>query len=224
MARRTLERAQLSRHPTFHGFSPSVVPRPADWPPELRVTGYWWPAPPDWNPPQELTDFLDAGPPPVFVGFGSMAPGQGDRLAAIVLDAVRRAGVRAVLQAGWSGLAAAAPHDDVLSIGEAPHEWLFPRMSTVVHHAGAGTTAAALRAGVPAVPVPVLADQPFWARRVHQLGAATRPLPLSALTAPRLAAALRAAPSHTPGAQTLSTSLSTEDGTAPILSWLTQQL
>jgi UDP:flavonoid glycosyltransferase YjiC (YdhE family) len=224
VARRTLERDQLSRHPTFHGFSPTVLPRPADWPAALRVTGYWWPALPDWTPPAALTDFLASGPPPVFIGFGSMAPGQGERLAPIVLEAVRRAGVRAVLQAGWSGLAAAAPHDDVLSIGEAPHEWLFPRMSAVVHHAGAGTTAAALRAGRPAVPVPVLADQPFWAHRLHRLGAATKPLPLSALTAGRLAAALRAAPAYAPGAEALAGRLSTEDGAAPILAWLTQQL
>ncbi|MET0415719.1 MAG: glycosyltransferase [Actinoplanes sp.] len=223
VARRALERAQLTRHPTFHGFSPAVVPRPSDWPPAMRVTGYWWPdSAAGWRPPDALEAFLAAGPPPVLIGFGSMAPGQGERLAPIVLDAVRRAGVRAVLQAGWSGLAA-GEHDDVLSIGEAPHEWLFPRMSAVVHHAGAGTTAAALRAGVPAVAVPILADQPFWARRLHALGAAPPPLPLSALTAPRLAAALRAAPACAHRASALSAQLRTEDGAAPILAWLTQQ-
>jgi sterol 3beta-glucosyltransferase len=221
---RALQAAQELRYPTFHGFSPAVVPRPPDWPEPLRVTGYWWPArPAGWQPPPAVTDFLAAGPPPVFIGFGSMAPGHGDRLAALVLDAVRRAGVRAVLQAGWSGLAAGA-HDDVLSIGELPHDWLFPQMAAVVHHAGAGTTAAGLRAGVPAVAVPVLADQPFWARRLHALGAAPGPVPMPALTAASLAAALRAVttdPHYAARAQALSARIRAEDGARPVLDWLT---
>ncbi|WP_312034412.1 glycosyltransferase [Actinoplanes sp. TBRC 11911] len=221
---RTLERAQLSLYPTFYGFSRAVVPRPADWPAQLRISGYWWPARPrDWQPPAELVDFLAAGPPPVHIGFGSMAPGHGSRLTAIVMDAVHRTGVRAILQSGWSGLAT-GPTDDVLSIGDVPHDWLFPQVSAVVHHAGAGTTAAALRAGVPAVPVPVLADQPFWARRVHHLGAAARPIPMPALTGERLADALldvRDNPHRAARAQALSAQLTAEDATADLLAWLT---
>jgi sterol 3beta-glucosyltransferase len=218
---RTLRRAV--RGPTFHGFSEAVVPRPADWPPPLEVVGYWWPARPlGWQPPPELESFLAAGPPPVFVGFGSMAPGHGDRLARPVLAALRGTGVRAVVQAGWSGLR--VPDDPaVLSIGEVPHDWLFPRMAAVVHHAGAGTTAAGLRAGIPAVAVPVLADQPFWARRLHALGAAPPPVPLSRLTAGRLTAALRAVlddPHYAARAQALSARLAGEDGAARIIDWL----
>ena len=220
---RALQAAQELRYPTFHGFSPAVVPRPPDWPEPLRVTGYWWPArPAGWQPPAAVTDFLAAGPPPVFIGFGSMAPGHGERLATLTLAAVRRAGVRAVLQAGWSGLAAGA-HDDVLSIGELPHDWLFGRMAAVVHHAGAGTTAAGLRAGVPAVAVPVLADQPFWARRLHQLGAAPRPIPMPSLSGASLAAALGAVttnPHYAARAQALSARIRAEDGARPILDWL----
>jgi sterol 3beta-glucosyltransferase len=111
----------------------------------------------------------------------------------------------------------------VLSIGEVPHDWLFPRMAAVVHHAGAGTTAAGLRAGVPAVPVPVLADQPFWANRLHALGAATAPIPLSRLTADRLAGALRAVltdPHFAARAQAVSARLASEDGATRILEWL----
>ena len=220
---RTLRsRQDGGRHPTFHGFSTTVVPRPPDWRPQLEVVGYWWPARPhDWRPPAELTDFLDAGPPPVFIGFGSMGPGQGERLSGPVLEAVRAARVRAVVQAGWAGLHVAS--DDVLTIGEAPHDWLFPRVAAVVHHCGAGTTAAGLRAGVPAVPVPVLADQPFWARRLHQLGAAARPVPLPRLTAGRLAAGLRevtANPHRAARAQALSARLRAEDGAARVLEWL----
>jgi sterol 3beta-glucosyltransferase len=260
---RTLEHAQVAGHPTFHGFSEAVVPRPADWPPQLRVTGYWWPArPADWQPSNELTAFLAAGPPPVQIGFGSMAPGQGSRLTEIVLDAVRRTGVRAILQAGWSGLATAPPapeawgfpltqtaalptqpphpqawgipptqtaalptqlDEDVLSVGEVPHEWLFPQVAAVVHHAGAGTTAAALRAGVPAIAVPVLADQPFWARRLHVLGVAPRPVPMSSLTADRLAASIRAVgndPHYAARAKAVSARIRAEDGVREILEWL----
>ena len=209
------------RYPTFHGFSTAVVPRPADWRPQLEVTGYWWPAHPPWTPPPELANFLAAGPPPVFIGFGSMGPGQGERLSGPVLAAVRQARVRAVVQAGWAGLDVSS--SEVLTIGEAPHDWLFPRMAAVVHHAGAGTTAAGLRAGVPAVPVPVLADQPFWADRLHRLGAAARPIPLSRLTAGALAAALTDVttnPHRSARAQALAARLRTEDGATRILTWL----
>jgi len=209
------------RYPTFHGFSEAVVPRPSDWRPQLAVTGYWWPAPrPSWTPPPELSSFLAAGPPPVLIGFGSMTVGP--RVAAAIRDAVHAAGVRAVVQAGWAGLDVEAS-DKILPIGEAPHEQLLPLMSAVVHHAGAGTTAAGLRAGIPAVPVPVLADQPFWAARLHALGAASRPIPLSRLTAPALAAALREVttnPHRRARAEAVAARLAAEDGAAGILAWL----
>jgi UDP:flavonoid glycosyltransferase YjiC (YdhE family) len=210
------------RYPTFHGFSTAVVPRPADWRPQLEVVGYWWPArPSSWAPPADLAGFLDAGPPPVFIGFGSMGPGQGERLSGPVLEAVRAARVRAVVQAGWAGLHVSS--DDVLTIGEVPHDWLFPRVAAVVHHCGAGTTAAGLRAGVPAVPVPVLADQPFWADRLHGLGAAAAPVPLARLTAGRLATGLREVttnPHRAARAQALSARLRCEDGADRVLQWL----
>jgi sterol 3beta-glucosyltransferase len=218
-----LQRAQQHRWPTFHGFSPSVVPRPTDWPASQEVVGYWWPArPPGWSPPADVERFLAAGPPPVFIGFGSMAPGHGERLAGPVLTAVRAAGVRAIVQAGWSGLRL-EDEPGVLSVGPLPHDWLFPRTAAVVHHCGAGTTAAGLRAGVPAVGVPVLADQPFWARRLHELGVAPPPVPLPKLTADRLAGALRsvtADPGHRERAAALAARLDAEDGAARIIEWL----
>ncbi|AQW53595.1 glycosyltransferase [Streptomyces violaceusniger] len=205
--------------PVFHGFSPLVVPRPADWPPQVEVAGYWWPARPrDWRPPAELVDFLRAGPPPVFIGFGSMAPGEGERLGELVTAAVTRAGVRAVVQAGWAGLSAAG--DDVLTVDDLPHDWLFPRTAAVVHHAGAGTTAAGLRAGVPAVPVPAMADQPFWAARLHRLGVAPRPLPLDALTAESLGAAITTCltePALRRRAAELAHEIAAEDGAATVV-------
>jgi UDP:flavonoid glycosyltransferase YjiC (YdhE family) len=209
--------------PICHGFSPAVVPRPADWPATVHVTGYWWPArPPDWQPPDLLADFLAAGPPPVFVGFGSMTP-EHERLPDVVAAAVKRAGVRAVVQSGWAGLGPAG--DDILVVGDLPHDWLFPRTAAVVHHAGAGTTAAGLRAGVPAVPVPVLVDQPFWADRLHRLGVAPPPLPLADLTAGNLADALRSClgrPAYGDHAADLAHRIRAEDGPGAVLSLITR--
>ncbi|MDQ3901833.1 MAG: hypothetical protein M3319_15790 [Actinomycetota bacterium] len=128
------------------------------------------------------------------------------------------AGVRAIVQAGWAEVSVAGDH--VLQIGDVPHEWLFPRMAAVVHHAGAGTTAAALRAGLPAVTVPVIADQPFWANRVHRLGAGPTPVPFAELTAERLAAAIRAAldqPRHRQRATGLARLINGEDGADAVL-------
>jgi sterol 3beta-glucosyltransferase len=202
-----------------HGFSPAVLPRPADWPAEVRVSGYWWPTrPAGWQPPVQLVDFLQAGPPPVFVGFGSMAPAHGEWLSDIVAAAVNRAGVRAVVQSGWAGLDPSG--DDILLVGDLPHDWLFPRMAAVIHHAGAGTTGAGLRAGIPAVPVPVLVDQPFWAARLHRLGIAPHPLPLHELTTDALAHALRSyldQPAYRHRAAELARRVRADDGSAAVL-------
>ncbi|OZM75559.1 glycosyltransferase [Pseudonocardia sp. MH-G8] len=209
--------------PICHGFSPAVVPRPADWPATVHVTGYWWPAtPPGWQPPDLLADFLGAGPPPVFVGFGSMTVNH-ERIHDVVTAAVTRAGVRAVVQSGWAELGPAG--DDILIVDDVPHNWLFPRMAAVVHHAGAGTTAAGLRAGVPAVPVPVLLDQPFWADRLHRLGVAPPPLPLHELTADTLTQGLRSCLDRSTSrnrATELARRVGADDGPSVVLSLITQ--
>lgn len=181
------------------GFSRHVVPDPPDLPAGVRTVGYCWPAPdPAWRPDARLVDFLADGPAPVVVTFGSMPLGDAGAVRRTLVGAASRAGVRLVLQSGWGSLADPTHHDpDVLDVGHVPHEWLFARASAVVHHAGAGTTAAGLRAGIPAVPVPVLLDQPFWADRLHRLGVAPRPLPLGRLNVGRLADALRAATTDT---------------------------
>jgi UDP:flavonoid glycosyltransferase YjiC (YdhE family) len=186
---RTRRRQEEAEWPVLHGFSSALVPRPRDWRPGLDVVGNWWPHHDVTAPlPSRLEDFLAGGPPPVLVGFGSMAAGDGERLSDIAVRALRRAGLRGILQAGSAALA--ADGDDVLTIGDVPHALLFPRLAAVVHHAGAGTSAAALRAAVPAVTVPVTADQPFWAKRLAAIGAATEAIPYRALTAERLAHAL----------------------------------
>ncbi|MER6361687.1 glycosyltransferase [Kitasatospora sp. NPDC001527] len=213
--RRLRERAGA---PALHGFSPVLLPRPADWPEELAVVGNWWPhEPAGGGLPAEVEDFLQAGPPPVFVGFGSMAAGEGERLGDLVARALRRAGVRGVLQSGWAGLTAGG--DDLLTVGELPHALLLPRTAAVVHHSGAGTAAAGLRAGVPAVPVPVLADQPFWAARLARTGAATAPVPFAELSADRLAGALREVlrePAYRARARAAAGAMAREDGAARV--------
>lgn len=209
---------ERSRWPIWHGYSPVVLPRPADWRPGLRVAGYWWPHEcPDWEPPALVTDFLAAGPPPVLVGFGSMMPGGPERLAGITARALRKAGLRGVVQSGWAGLSVV--NDDVITVGALPHGWLMPRMAAVVHHAGAGTTAAGLRAAVPSVPVPVMTDQPWWAARLVRLGVSPGVLPLAGLNADRLAEALRRAtgdPRYTLRAAELAARVGLEDGAGAV--------
>jgi sterol 3beta-glucosyltransferase len=211
-----------ARWPAFHGFSPAVVPRPADWRDGLEVVGYWWPErPAGWSPPADLENFLSAGPPPVFIGFGSMTPDDADRLGGVAAEAGRQAGVRMVIQAGRAGLAAASQSPgDSIAIGDMPHDWLFPQLAAVVHHAGAGTTAAGLRAGVPAVGVPMIGDQPFWAARLAALGTGPRPIPYRRLSAGALAAAITDAvtrPSYRVRAQAMAGRLARDDGAAPVV-------
>ncbi|MFE1246400.1 glycosyltransferase [Streptomyces sp. NPDC058735] len=167
-------------------FSPTVVARPSDWGPHVHVTGFWDLAQPDWQPPRRLSDFLLAGPPPVYVGFGSMRSGDPQRTDRSVRTALRRAGLRGVLLGDPS-----TSEDDMLVLADTSHDWLFPRMAAVVHHGGAGTTCAALRAGVPSVVCPFFGDQPYWAARVHELGAGPPPLPARALTADALTERLK---------------------------------
>lgn len=178
-----------ARWPVLHGFSEHVLPRPADWHRGLTVTGYWWPPEPHgWCPDPVLVDFLGSGPTPVFVGFGSTSPMDPEELGRLVARVTERLRVRAVVQSGWADLTSRAGH--IINVGDVPHTWLFPRMRAVVHHGGAGTTAAALRAGVPSVTVPLGLDQPFWARRVYAVGAGTRPIPARRLTDNALEATL----------------------------------
>ncbi len=177
----------------LYPYSETVLPRPADWDVSTVVTGYWFlDAPPAWEPSPALVQFLADGPPPVYVGFGSMFMNGGAQKTKIVLEALRLAGQRAVLATGWGGLTADNAPESVFVLDTVPHDWLFPRVAAVVHHGGAGTTGAAFRAGKPMVICPFVADQPFWGRRAAALGVGPDPIPLWKLTPARLADAIRA--------------------------------
>ncbi|NIA68227.1 glycosyltransferase family 1 protein [Pelagibius litoralis] len=179
--------------PRLHGFSRLLVPPASEWGPQEKVTGYWFSEPTaDWQPPPALLRFLDAGPPPVYVGFGSMPGADAARLTRSVVDALRSANRRGVLATGWGGLADVASPAHVHVLEAAPHDWLFPRCAAVVHHGGAGTTHEGLRWGRPSIICPVFGDQPFWGRRVASVGAGPPPLPQKRLTAETLAGALAA--------------------------------
>ena len=179
--------------PILYGFSRHVVSMPAN-DRERHVTGYWFlPASPTWSPPAALETFLAHGGPVACIGFGSMVSEAPGAVTKLVVKAARSAGIRAALLAGWGGLESIPQTDDVYVAEAVPHDWLYPRVTAIVHHGGAGTTGAALRAGVPAVVVPFTVDQPFWASRVKSLGVGPTPIPRSRLTSSWLADALRRA-------------------------------
>ena len=180
----------ISDVPIIYGYSKHVIPHPADWGAAQHITGYWFLDDPEWRPPEELSQFLEAGPPPIYIGFGSMVDAEAKKTTDIVLEALKLTGQRAILHGGWSDLGSHSLPETVYKVSDVPHSWLFPRMAAIIHHGGAGTTAAALRAGVPAVIVPYFADQPFWARRIYQLGVSPKPIPRDKLSAQKLAAAI----------------------------------
>jgi len=176
----------------IYGYSPSVLPKPSDWPNQIYVTGYWFlDLSPSWQPDPELIAFLEAGPTPVYVGFGSMKDRKPAEGVELVVQALARAGQRAVLLTDWDGVKNSDLRDDIFRVERVPHDWLFPRVAAVVHHGGAGTTAAALRAEVPSITVPFFADQTFWGRLINKLGAGAGPIPRNQLSAERLADAIR---------------------------------
>ena len=219
-----LHRSDGTRIPVLHGVSPHVVPEPPDWPDEAVMTGYWFlDRPESWTPPPTLEAFLAAGEPPVYVGFGSMSGRDPLRTTRIVVDALQQAGLRGVLASGWGGMTSVDLPGTVFHLDEAPHDWLFPHVAAVVHHGGAGTTAAGLRAGRPTAICSFFGDQPFWGRRVHELGVGSTPIPQKKLTAEKLATALREVTTSPPirrRAEALGERIRREDGVARAVAFI----
>lgn len=207
--------------PVLYGWSPSLLPKPPDWPANLSVTGHWYlDRSIGWEPPRKLVEFIESGPPPVCVGFGSTMLPEPEKTTGIVLEALKRSGERAVLLSGRGGLGdedlgGEDLPDGVFAADEIPHEWLLPRVRAFVHHCSAGTTAAALRAGVPSVAIPFYGDQSLWAALIERAGTGAR-LPAARLSPQRLADALSRATSgeSLAAAQTLGEQVREEDGVA----------
>ena len=178
-------------NPILYGCSPTLLARPGDWPAGAEITGSWQlPPAPGWQPPRALLDFLNGGPPPVYIGFGSMAGIDAATLTAAIGAVAQER--RVLFQPGWSGIDAARLPPGVFVLDDTPHDWLFPHMALVVHHGGAGTTHAAARAGVPSVVVPFAGDQFFWAQRLVARGIAAT-CPAAQLDGARLARVVQAA-------------------------------
>ncbi|MFO7585707.1 MAG: glycosyltransferase [Anaerolineales bacterium] len=209
-------RQTRASHPTVVSCSPHVFAQADDFPPHVHHTGFWFlDEEPGWTPSAALTSFLERGPAPVYVGFGSIGdPKQAAQTARTVAEALRLAGQRGILATGWQGGSGESLSDSIFTLESAPHAWLFPRMAAVVHHGGAGTTAAGLRAGVPSVVIPHGLDQPAWGRRVRELGVGTS-LPHKQLTAESLAEAIRFVLKSEirEAAKSLGTKIQTENGT-----------
>jgi sterol 3beta-glucosyltransferase len=180
---------------TLYCYSPSLVPTPADWPPDTIATGFWLRE--DRSDPEllnpDLERFLAAGAPPIYIGFGSSVSPDPAQLGAMVSDAVRQAGIRAVIASGWGALRGVQSNSDTMVIKSAPHRSLFPRVTAVVHHGGAGTTAAGLLGARPTIVCPFQGDQHFWGAAIHRAGAGPQPMPVKKLTTNRLASAIQTA-------------------------------
>ncbi len=189
------EYLRRKKWPFLYGYSTKVLPRPKSWPNWIHVTGYWFlDTPETWRPPEKLAEFLKNGPPPVYVGFGSMPKQSENELRTITrktVTALKNTGNRGLLLSGWSDFGKGGLPESVLNIDGAPHDWLFPHMKALIHHGGAGTTAAAIRSGRPMLVIPFLGDQFFWGRRIEKLGIGPPPVTRSQLTVRSLEKAIR---------------------------------
>lgn len=183
-----LERRQV---PYLYGFSPTLEPKPHDWPAWCHVTGSWnLEIASEWQPPDDLVKFIEDDKPPLYIGFGSMADGREVQRTKAIVEALDMTTQRAVLLSGWSSVERKYLSDNIFVVESVPHEWLFPRVSAIIHHGGAGTTVAAAKSGVPSMVVPFLGDQFFWGRRVAEAGIGPAPIKMKQLTPKRLAKAI----------------------------------
>ncbi|KAF2640378.1 sterol glucosyltransferase [Massarina eburnea CBS 473.64] len=207
--------AEVLKIPFTYCWSPALVPKPMDWPSHIDVCGFFFRDPPPYNPPREIDAFLREGPPPVYIGFGSIVIEDPGKMTTSILEAVRMCGVRAIISKGWSNLGeGVSDTKDVLFIGDCPHEWLFQHVTAVVHHGGAGTAACGLRNACPTVVVPFFGDQPFWGEMIAAAGAGPKPVPHKLLTSQSLCEAISfcLAPEATTAARRICSQMVTENG------------
>ncbi|TAQ83705.1 hypothetical protein B7494_g7975 [Chlorociboria aeruginascens] len=200
--------------PFTYLWSQALIPRPKDWGPHISISGFSFLSLADsYRPSDDLTEFLNAGPPPVYIGFGSIVVDRPNELTNIIFEAVRRAGVRALVSKGWGGVGGNEAPEGVFLLGNCPHDWLFKRVSCVVHHGGAGTTAIGVALGVPTVIVPFFGDQPFWGAMVYRAGAGPEPIPFKKMTGETLANSIKTAlgPEVSTAAKAMEAKISGED-------------
>ncbi|KAF9242215.1 CAZyme family GT1 [Penicillium roqueforti] len=183
--------AETLKIPFTYCWSPTLMPKPTDWPAHIDVCGFFFRAPPDFTPPADLAAFLQSGPPPVYIGFGSIVIEDPLAMTATLVKAVRSWGGRAIISRGWSKLGEEESDDQIFYLEDCPHEWLFQKVAAVVHHGGAGTTACGLRFGRPSLIVPFFGDQLFWGNMVASRGVGPIPIPHRTLNAENLAEAIR---------------------------------
>ncbi|KAI1128692.1 hypothetical protein F5Y10DRAFT_240035 [Nemania abortiva] len=184
------------RIPYTYCWSPALIPKPNDWGNHIDIAGFYFlNLASSYTPDPDLAAFLAAGPPPVYIGFGSIVVDDPDGLTDMIFKAVAQTGVRALVSKGWGGLGADSMGipEGVFMLGNVPHDWLFKHVSAVCHHGGAGTTAAGIQAGKPTIVVPFFGDQPFWGAMVARAGAGPDPIPYKKLTAEGLAEAIEIA-------------------------------
>lgn len=184
---------QRLKIPHTYCWSPALIPKPKDWGPHISISGFYFlNLASNYTPAPDLQAFLDDGPPPIYIGFGSIVLDDPNAMTELVFEAVRKTGQRVLISKGWGGMSADELRipDGVFMLGNVPHDWLFKRVSCVVHHGGAGTTAAGITAGRPTVIVPFFGDQPFWGAMVARAGAGPDPIPHKQLTADKLADAI----------------------------------
>jgi sterol 3beta-glucosyltransferase len=210
------------RTPILCAWSPVILPPSDDWQPRVHTTGYYFlPLDQTFQPPLALDSFLKSGKPPVCISFGSMVNKDAERIDAIVREALKQTGNRGIILSGWSGVKKQSSNT-LLYIESAPHDWLLPHCKMIIHHGGAGTTSAGLRAGIPNVIVPFMADQPFWGNRAHAIGAGPKPILVKGLSVEKLVRAIHEAESNAirERAQIIGQKIRGEDGVKNAAQWI----
>ncbi|MGD1864822.1 MAG: glycosyltransferase [Phormidesmis sp.] len=211
----------LSPLPLVHCYSESVIPPAADWGSSVHQAGYCFlETAKSFSPSPALKAFLEKSPQPFYIGFGSMIARNPKQLAKTILSALADTGQRAILCSGWGNIQQEDLSDSVYLLEKVPHDWLFPQVAGAIHHGGAGTTAATLKAGIPSIVIPFFADQPIWGKRLEQLGVSPATHPQSALSSEVLARSIRAIvtdDSYRAQAKAIQTKIQAENGVARVV-------